>query len=121
MKSFVVMFHEDSAVLTSMTASQMQAVVARYTAWFNNLRASGRVKVTAKLKDEGGMHLRRESNRVLASDGPFVEAKDVISGVFILESDSYETARAILADCPHFDFGWMDVREIEVMRMTAAT
>jgi hypothetical protein len=120
MRSFVVMFHEDSAVLTSMTPSQMQAVIARYTAWFNDLRATGRVKVTAKLKDEGGLHLRREHNKVLATDGPFVEAKDVVSGVFILESDSYEAAKATLADCPHFDFGWMELREIDILRATGA-
>ncbi len=113
MKSFVVLFHEDPAALMQMSPAQMQAVVARYSAWFATLRASGRVKTGAKLKDEGGKHLQRTREQIVASDGPFAEAKDVISGFFILEADSYPAAQTTLADCPHFDFGWMEVREID--------
>lgn len=113
MKSFVVMFHEEPATLLDMSPSQMQEVIARYTDWFTRLRETGRVQVSAKLKDEGGQHLRRDRQRTIASEGPFVEAKDVVSGLFILQASSYDDAQAALAGCPHFDFGWMEVREIE--------
>ncbi|HKE93034.1 MAG TPA: YciI family protein [Povalibacter sp.] len=116
MKSFVVMFHEEPAVLVNMSPSQMQSVVARYSAWFTRLREAGRIQMSAKLRDEGGKHLRRNQQRVLASDGPFVEAKDVVSGLFILHADNYEDAQKELADCPHFDFGWTEVREIEFVK-----
>ncbi|HMN45571.1 MAG TPA: YciI family protein [Povalibacter sp.] len=116
MKSFAILFHEDPSVLTQMSPGQMQEVVARYSTWFNTLRATGRVQISAKLKDDGGKHLQRQREQVVASDGPFAEAKDVVSGLFILESDSYESARATLADCPHFDFGWMELREIEFVK-----
>jgi len=116
MKSFLVLFHEDPKVLTQMSPNQMQEVVERYMAWFDDLRATGRVKISAKLTDDGGKHLHRAREQIVASDGPFVEAKDVVSGTFILESDSYEAARATLADCPHFDFGWMEIREIDFVQ-----
>jgi hypothetical protein len=113
MKSFVVMFQEPPATLIEMSPSDMQAVIARYSAWFDGLRASGHLGLGAKLKDDGGQHLRRSGNRVIASDGPFAEAKDIVSGFFILTAASYEDAVTRLADCPHFDFGWTELREIE--------
>ncbi|HEY5808400.1 MAG TPA: YciI family protein [Povalibacter sp.] len=116
MKSFAIMFHEEPSRLADLSPSQMQEIIGRYSTWFAGLRETGRVQVSAKLKDEGGQHLRRDRQRTLASDGPYAEAKDVISGLFILRAASYEDAQAILADCPHFDFGWMEVREIEFVK-----
>ncbi|MFL6548879.1 MAG: YciI family protein [Povalibacter sp.] len=116
MKSFLVVFHEEPAVLLEMSPSEMQAVVARYSAWFTPLLESGRVQIGAKLKEEGGQHLRRHEQQILASDGPFAEAKDVVSGLFILKAESYEAAQASLTDCPHFDFGWTEVREIDYVK-----
>jgi hypothetical protein len=116
MKSFFVLFHESPSTLTQMSPSQMQEVIARYTAWFNRVHAAGHIGVRAKLKDDGGRHLSRERNAVVASDGPFVEAKDVISGVFVLTAASHEEAQSLLEDCPHFDFGWMEVREIDFIK-----
>jgi len=116
MKSFVVIFHEEPATLIDMSPSEMQAVIARYSAWFKPLREDGRVQISAKLTDEGGQHLRRRQDKVLASDGPFAEAKDIVSGLFILKAESYAAAQQSLADCPHFDFGWMEVREIDYVK-----
>lgn len=115
MKSYVVLFHEEPTQLIGMSPSEMQAVIARYSAWFAQLRACGRVEVGKKLKDEGGRHLRRVQGAVVASDGPYAEAKDVVSGLFVIEAGSYDEARSLLADCPHFDFGWVEVREIDVV------
>jgi hypothetical protein len=116
MKSFLVLFHESPSILTGMSPTQMQEVIARYTAWFNRVHAAGHIGVRAKLKDDGGKHLSRERNAIVASDGPFVEAKDVISGVFVVNAPGHEEAQAVLADCPHFDFGWMEVREIQFIK-----
>jgi hypothetical protein len=116
MKSFLVIFHEEPSTLLDMSPSQMQEVVSRYSAWFTPLRETGRVQVSAKLRDEGGKQLRRGRQGVLASDGPFAEAKDVVSGLFVLQASSYEEAQASVTDCPHLDFGWMEVREIERLK-----
>lgn len=115
MNSYAVLFHEDPALFARMSPTQMQAVIDKYSAWFAQLGASGRLEVGKKLKDEGGRHLRRQNGKMLASDGPFAEAKDVVSGFFVIKAASYDEAKSILADCPHFDFGWMEVREVDVI------
>jgi hypothetical protein len=115
MKTFAVFFHEDAAVLTQMSPAQMQEVIGRYRSWLTQLRDSGHVQASAKLTEEGGKHLRRGGQGMVSSDGPFVEGKDVVTGLFILQAQSYEDAQARIADCPHLDFGWMELREIEVL------
>lgn len=113
MKKFAVIFHEDAAVLTGMSPAQMQEVMGRYRSWLTGLRDSGHVQMSAKLTDEGGKHLRRNGREMVTSDGPFAEGKDVVSGLFVLQAQSYDDAQARLVDCPHLDFGWMELREIE--------
>jgi hypothetical protein len=47
------------------------------------------------------------------TDGPYAEAREVIGGLFILEAADYEEAVALSRDCPHLDFGSIEIREIE--------
>ena len=51
---------------------------------------------------------------MVASDGPYTEGKDVISGFFLINADSYEAAQALLASGPHLEFGWIELREVDV-------
>jgi len=118
MSEFVVLLHEDPAVITrlGLSPAEMQAVVAKYSAWFGKLGATGKLEVSKKLMDEGGRHLRGKRGAVVVSDGPFAEAKDVIAGLFIVQAASYDDARALLNDCPHFDYGgWIELRQIDRM------
>jgi hypothetical protein len=114
MASYVVMLREDPAVFSRLSPTEMQAIIQRYYAWFGKLAASGRLEVGRKLKDNGGKHLRAGKGKMLVSDGPYAEAKDVVSGLFIVSAASYEEAQSLLSDCPHFDYGWFEVREVDV-------
>lgn len=113
MPEYMVLFREDPAAFASMSPTEMQAVLQRYMAWFAQLNATGQMRFGKKLKDEGGRHLRRRGSEMLASEGPYAEAKDVVSGAFVIAATSYEDAQALLRDCPHLEFGWIEVREID--------
>jgi hypothetical protein len=113
MSEFLVMFHEDPAIFARLSPTEMQQIIERYTAWFGQLAASGRLQLGKKLKDEGGLQLRRKGGAVVASDGPFAEAKDVVSGVFVFRAQDYADAKSVLADCPHYEYGWMELRAID--------
>lgn len=115
MPDYLVLLHEDPAAFSGMSPTQAQAVIQRYTDWVTKLKATGRLEVGKKLKDEGGMHLRGQRGKMLVSDGPYAEGKDVVSGLFVIRASSYEDARALLTDCPHFDFGWVELREIDII------
>lgn len=115
MAEYLVLLHEDPALTRKLSPTEMQALIERYSAWIDGLRAQGLVTVGKKLKDEGGRHLRGEKGKMVVSDGPYAEGKDVISGLFIVTADSYEQAQALLAPGPHLEFGWIELREIDVI------
>nr|WP_298727213.1 YciI family protein [uncultured Steroidobacter sp.] len=115
MAEYLVLLHEDPAVTRKLSPTEMQALIERYSEWVGGLRAAGHVSVGKKLKDEGGRHLRSEKGKMVVSEGPYAEGKDIISGLFVITADSYEQAQARLASGPHLEFGWIELREIDVI------
>ena len=47
------------------------------------------------------------------TDGPFVEVKEVVGGLWIVVADDLDGAQALMHDCPHLEFGSLEIREIE--------
>jgi len=115
MAEYLVLLHEDPAVTSQLSPTQMQAVIRRYSDWVNGLREEGRLTTGKKLKDEGGRQLRGDKGKMLVSDGPYAEGKDVISGFFIVTASTYDEAQALLAHGPHLEFGWIELREVDVV------
>jgi hypothetical protein len=115
MAEFILLLHENPQSFKGLSAAEMQAIVARYTAWTHKIAAAGHLVSGQKLRDEGGVHLRGGRSGVVASSGPYAEASDIVSGFFIVKAASYADAEAVIADCPHFDFGWIELREIDPM------
>lgn len=114
MSQFMLLLHENPADFQSYTPEEMQKLVERYRAWNEELVASGRLVVSAKLKDEGGKHLRRGRNgKLKVVDGPYMEAKEVIGGHFTIEAADYDEAVEVAGTCPHVEFGWIEVREVD--------
>jgi hypothetical protein len=113
MTSFILMLHEDPAVFAAMSPEAQEAVIAEYMAWGQKMEAMGRLRGGQKLKDEGGRHMTARSGKLVVTDGPYTEAKDVIGGFFIVEATSYAEAEALVADCPHLRYGMIELRETD--------
>ena len=47
------------------------------------------------------------------TDGPYAEAREVIGGLFIVEATNYEEVVELSKDCPHLDFGTIEIREVQ--------
>ena len=47
------------------------------------------------------------------TDGPYAESREVIGGLFIVEAASYEEVVELSKDCPHLDFGTVEIREVQ--------
>jgi hypothetical protein len=47
------------------------------------------------------------------SDGPFAEANEVMGGLFVIEAATYDEVVELCKDCPHLDFGSIEIREVE--------
>ncbi|HEX8617881.1 MAG TPA: YciI family protein [Thermoanaerobaculia bacterium] len=111
MPQFVLMLRDAGSFPADMSPEEMQEIFERYGAWMQKVRATGE-----KLHDREGRVMVRKDSGVAVTDGPYAEAKEVIGGYFIIEADDYETAARLSEDCPHLEFGSIEIRRIEVMQ-----
>lgn len=79
--------------------AERQAVVQQYIAWAQNLRADGRMLDGDEL-GPNGLVVRKQGEKILVTDGPYAEGKELIGGYFLIEADSDEHAAQIARECP---------------------
>ena len=88
----------------------------RYAAWVRGLAERGQFVESHKLYDQTGRRLTIRGGEVI--DGPFIEAKDAVGGIFVVEAESLDEATEAARSCPALDLqnGWIDVRLVEMSR-----
>jgi hypothetical protein len=85
----------------------------RFATWLGALRASGRYVDSMKLHDQTGARLTVRGGQVV--EGPFIETKEAVGGVFIVEAASLDEAIAMARECPTLTLqnGFVEVRVVE--------
>jgi hypothetical protein len=96
-----------------MSPEEIQKVIDKYRAWGAGLRENGRFVASQKLKDEGGRVLRKKDGELRVVDGPFIETKEVLAGFYVIEASNYDDAVAQIQNCPHLEFGTIELREVD--------
>jgi hypothetical protein len=88
-------------------------MLERYSAWVRSMAERGQLATSFKLYDQTGTRLAVRGGEVV--EGPFVETKEAVGGVFVLEAATLEDATAIARACPVFDLqnGYVEVRAVE--------
>jgi hypothetical protein len=102
-----VMLIVDTQAGQGVAGAERDAWYSEVMAWYEKQGASG------KLAD-GGEQLQPPSTAktVRASgvtDGPFIEAKEVLGGYSLLETDTIEEAAEIAKTWPGVDKGWITI------------
>lgn len=109
MPQFVLMLR-DTGFPEDISPEEIQAIIGRYGEWSRKVNAAG----GQKLRDGEGRVVVRKDGGVAVTDGPYTESKEVIGGYFLLEARDYDEALKLVEDCPHLDFGSIEIREIEM-------
>ena len=112
MKTFIMLLH-DAGFPDDISPDQIQAIIQRYVAWREKIQQHGRKVEGHKLTDGEGRVMRGGAGRTKITDGPYAEAREVIGGLFILEADTYDDVVELSKDCPHLEFGSIEIREVE--------
>lgn len=112
MSEFLLLLHEPQNGFANTSPEEMQAIIEKYQAWGQSLARQGRIVESRKLKDDGGRRLQRSGNGVVM-DGPFSETKEVIGGFFLIKAKDYQEALELCRDCPHLEYGTIQLREID--------
>jgi hypothetical protein len=100
----------------SSNAKLAPVMLERYMSWVRSLREAGRYVDSYKLHDQTGARLSLRGGEVI--EGPFVETKEAVGGLFIVEATSLDEAKALARSCPVLDLqnGYVEVRVIEAVR-----
>jgi hypothetical protein len=90
-----------------------------FSRWLGALREGGHYVTSHKLQDQTGARLTVRGGQVV--EGPFMETKEAVGGVFLIEAASLQQAVALARQCPVFEQnGYVEVRVIEEVVRPAA-
>jgi hypothetical protein len=95
-------------------------IYKQFSSWLGALRERGQYIHSHKLRDHTGARLTVRGGQVV--DGPFIESKEAVGGVFLIEASSLEEAVAIARTCPTLSLqnGYVEVRVVEEVGRPAA-
>ena len=97
-------YHPDS--MGALPADELKAMVRQCPPKDADLKATGRLVLSASLRDRGAtLCIRPRGGRPAVTDGPFTEAKELVGGFFIIEAADREEAIRIASLHPAATLG----------------
>lgn len=100
MSEFVYLFRATEAESREAmgTPEQAQRSMQAMLAWFRDLEAKGHLKNPGQPLERTGRVVRGKN--AVVTDGPYVEAKDMVLGFTIIEARDFDQAVELARRCP---------------------
>ena len=113
MPNYMLFLHEDQGQFDGRAHDEMMRIIAEYGAWAGKMRDEGRFVGGEKLDDDAGKVLRPKGGKIVVTDGPYAESKEVVGGYFAIKARDYAEACEIAKACPHLKYGGrIEVRQV---------
>jgi hypothetical protein len=113
---YVILIYSNPAsrsIWETFTPEQRAAGLGQYAELNEDLTASGELIVSEALADPTmGKRVALEQDQVMATDGPFAEAKEQLAGFFLVECESMERAIEHASRVPEARLGLVEVRPV---------
>jgi hypothetical protein len=103
MEKFMLVVREDLQMLKKLTEDERKFCVQELSSWVRELAASGNYVEGKPLLMEG----KYVTKDHILSDGPFIEAKEGVSGYLIINAENLNQAASIAQSCPYVISGEM--------------
>ena len=81
-----------TGIPSTLSPQEVQKVIQKYMSWNANLRKDGRMLHSEKLRAGEGRVLRGQGGKMVVTDGPYAESKEVVGGFAVFELDSLDEA-----------------------------
>jgi hypothetical protein len=110
MEKFLLLIREDFQRRANQSQEEIDSCCQIMNGWAETLAEAGNFISSEPLR-MAGRHIGRDT---VISDGPFIEAKEAVSGYFLIRAENLEQAAAIAQTCPFVVTGRMamEVRPI---------
>jgi hypothetical protein len=98
------------------TPERAQKTMQAWVAWMSSLEASGNLKEPGHPLETGGSVVR--GSKKVVTDGPYVEAKDLVLGFTIVKANDLGHAVELSRGCPILEGGGsVEVRPLQQMNL----
>ena len=116
MANFLFVYRNSRESYGTMTPEEMQQMLQKWQAWMaEGLRKGWMLDAGDALKKEGRVV---SGAKKVISDGPFIEAKEIVGGFSIIQADTLEDATELAKGCPIFlRGGSVEVRPLQGFTM----
>ena len=94
MAKFLFIYREATENRVKPSPEEMQALAAAWGAWIQKFSAA------IVPGGDGLKHSGRVVKAGLVTDGPYVEAKEIVVSFGVIQADNYDAALAIAQACP---------------------
>jgi hypothetical protein len=113
MEKFLFLFRGGEHHNPSLPKEALQAHVKKMMDWIGTLSKEG-IYVGGNALERSGKQVNGSKKTI--TDGPFVEAKEIIGGFIIVNAKDINAAVEISKGCPNLDTnGILEVRQIQAM------
>jgi hypothetical protein len=110
---YACLVYQDEGKLAAMPDAELGDLIAGCIEWVQELEATGRHVFSAGLQSSRmATALRQRDGRVLATDGPFAETKEMLGGFTILEARDLNEALHVASQLPAARTGTVEVRAL---------
>jgi hypothetical protein len=97
MAKFLFVYRRGSTLADKMSPEEMQQHLKKWETWIGEGLSKGWLLDSGDALTQEG---RVVNARKVVTDGPFVEAKEVVGGYSIAQADSIDTAAELAKGCP---------------------
>jgi hypothetical protein len=111
MNRYVFVFRGGAVVRKELAPAELGAHLQKWMVWLKELEKNGQSEPNGTRLQGLGKTIRGTSKSV--TDGPFAEAKDLVTGVLVIHAPTLEAAAEIGKGCPIYEYdGSVEVRPI---------
>ena len=119
MPNYLLFLYSEPDAFNETSPAEMQAIIQKYRDWRLRLQKSGVIVGGEKLQDGTGRMMRRTGGATSVTDGPYTESREIIGGFFEIQAENYDKAVEVAGDCPHLEYGTIEIREVEMIVTSA--
>jgi hypothetical protein len=101
MKEFALVFRRPPFDPSRTSPKDMQEIAKKWDAWHGELISQDKMGTVVRL-DMDGKVLKAGG---VITDGPFVEVREILGGIFIIKAESLDEATTIAHGCPVLGLG----------------
>ena len=105
MKEFLMILRGDG--LSTLSPDEMQQLLQKYKQWVAEL---GDQYVTGQRLENHGALIKNK--KIIVTDGPFLEPKEIIAGYFLVKAENQQEANAIASSSPYLGLYSIEVRPL---------